>query len=317
MRVRSTIVAVLSAGLVFAALAGDAVAAEGVLIAPSRLAAPVRTALVADIQKARKAAPKAFDSVADLRKALPEIDAAKRGRLPSITPALKAIGKDALFPMLEELAVDSSLAASRAALTETAWLGWRVSLLEATGMLRDPRAEAVLTAILDSPQAEFAIMKASAEALGRLGTDTAAAKLIAASKGTGAKQTAVLAGMGECRRTIVADALAKAVAGHPDADTAKHVVRSLGNVGSAWAWKTPVIAASGEEAAVRKAAAAALVAAFVAYDGEVRKKAGEAILVVDDPSTPALLTAAKKGAPADLQTELADLAARFAKNPIR
>jgi HEAT repeat protein len=148
-----------------------------------------------------------------------------------------------------------------------------------------------------------------------VGTDSAASKLVALSK-AGPKQKAVLAGMGECRRTKVADALAKALASKPDDDTAKHVIKSLGNVGSAWAWKTPVVAASGEEAAVRKAAAQALVAAFVAYEGEARKGAASAILVVDDPSTPALIDAAKKKTPA-LSGELDALAARFANSPLR
>lgn len=311
--VRRAIVGILLAGLVLGALAGTAAAAEGVVIHPSRIPAGARATLIADIESAKSAHPSAFAAVVEVRKRLPELDANKRGRLPSITPLLKSLGAEGLFPMLAELAVD---APSRGDLTDTAWAAWRVGLLEAVGSVRDPRAEAALTAILESPETDFAVVKAAAEALGKVGTDGAASKLVALSKAAGPKQRAVLAGMGECRRTKVADALAKALASKPDDDTAKHVIKSLGNVGSAWAWKTPVVAASGEEAAVRKATAQALVAAFVAYEGEARKGAASAILIVDEPSTPALIAAAKKKTPA-LSGELDALAARFANSPLR
>lgn len=318
MRSKHALVTALCAGMFLSALgllAGEAMAAEGVLIGSGRLPAAARTTLVAEIQKARAATPAAFDKLDDLRKQLPEIDAAKRGRLAAMTPALKALGTDALLPMLEELAVESD---GRGSLTETAWLAWRVALLEAVGALRDPRSAAVLTAILESPQTELPIVQAAAEALGKLGTDAAAAKLSALAAVAGPKQAGVLAGMGECRRASIAGALAGAIAPLPaDGEAAKRILRSLGNVGSAWAWKTPVVAASGEEAATRKAAATALMGAFVASSGDVRRLAADAILVVDDPSTPALIAAARKGASAALHAELDALAARFAQSPIR
>jgi RNase P/RNase MRP subunit POP5 len=174
----------------------------------------------------------------------------------------------------------------------------------------------VLRAVVDGPESNFAVMKAAAEALGKVGTDSAAARLVALAKAAGPKQKAVLAGMGECRRTKVAEALAAALRGRPDEATAKLVLRSLGNVGSAWAWKTPVIAVSGEEAAVRSIAAKALVSAFVAYEGDARSDAASAILVVDDASTPALIAAAKQKATAEVRAELDKLAVRFANSPL-
>jgi HEAT repeat protein len=313
MSVRKAILGVLSAGLVLGALAGEASAAEGVVIHPSLIPAGARATLLADIESAKTAHPSAFVAVAEVRKQLPELDAKKRGRAAPVTPMLKSIGAPGLFPMLAELAVEAS---ARGDLTDSAWSAWRVGLLEAVGSIRDPRSEAVLTAILESPEADFAVVKAAAEALGKVGTDRAAAKLVAMSKAAGPKQKAILAGMGECRRTKTTEALAKALAARPDEETAKLVIRSLGNAGSAWAWKTPAIAVSGEEAAVRKLAAQALVDAFVAYEGEARKGASSAILVVADPSTPGLIEAAKKQKPA-LTSELDALAARFTKSPIR
>ena len=314
---RSFFVGLLSSALVFGALSAvssDAIAAEGVVIAPGRIPSAARAALIADIEAARRANPAPFVAVATVRQQLPELDANKRGRLAAVTPFLKSIGPEALFPMLAELAVD---APARGDLTDTAWAAWRIGLLEAVGTIRDPRSEAVMVAILESPETDFAVVKAAAEALGKVGTDGAAAKLVLFSKAAGPKQAAVLAGMGECRRTATTEALAKAIAAKPDEGTAKLVIRSLGNAGSSWAWKTPIIQVSGEEASVRRTAAKALVAAFVAYEGEARKAAEKSILVVDDPSTPALIEAAKRGASPGLTADLDALAARFAKNPIR
>lgn len=317
MSMRSFFVGVLSTALVFGALSaasGDAGAAEGVVIAPGRIPSTARAALLAEIDQARQANPAPFVAVATVRSQLAELDANKRGRLAALTPYLKSIGPEALFAMLAELAVD---APARGDLTDTAWAAWRIGLLEATGAIRDPRSEAVMIAILESPETDFAVVKAAAEALGKVGSDRAAAKLVLFSKAAGPKQAAILAGMGECRRTVTTEALAKALSSMTDAATAKLVIRSLGNAGSAWAWKTPIIQVSGEEAVVRKTAAKALISAFVTFEGEARKAAEKSILVVADPSTPALIEAAKKSASPALAAELDALSSRFAKSPIR
>lgn len=306
----------LSLGLAGAALCASpgSARADGVMIGLTALPAPERARLAAEIAKAKAAHPDAFLAVAKARAALPELDANKRGRMAQITPMLKALGPGALHAMLEQLAVEGG---GRGDLTGSAWLAWRVSLIEATGMLRDGRAAPVLAAILDSAETDFELVRAAAAALGRLGTDAAAAKLTAMAGARGPKQLAVLAGMGECRRLSAAKALAAAIGARPDPGAALHVVRSLGDVGSAWAWRTPIIAQSGEEVATRAEAARALVSAFAAYDGEVRRKAATAILVVDDPSTPALIQAARRGAAPDLAAALDALAQRFANSPLR
>lgn len=306
-------VAVAVAALSFGAAMGEA-RADGVLLGPGGLAPSERAALVADIQKARSATPAAFAAVADLRARLGELDAAKRGRFAPIGPMLKRIGPDGLLPMLEHVAIDSP---PRKGLTDTAWSAWRVGLLEAIGTLRDARSAPVLVAVLDGPETDFGVVRAAAAALGKLGTDAAAAKLVAMAKTAGPKQKAVLAGMGHCRRTVVAQVLAAAIAARPDEGTAEDVVRSLGDVGSAWAWDTPVVSASGERKAVQAIAAKALVEAFVAYGGKVRKTASNALMVVDDPSTPALAQAAKQGASAEVRAALDELVQRFANNPTR
>jgi HEAT repeat protein len=216
--------------------------------------------------------------------------------------------------MLELVAFDAPASATDAA-TDRERASVERDLVEAIGLLRDPRALPVLVAVLGR-ETEFASARTAAEALARLDSDEAAGALLAAlGKASGERATAILAGMGACHRASVARALAARLAAHPDDAVARHLVRSLGQVGNAWAWKT--LSERGDEAAARGAAAAALVTAFVEYGGEVRESAAKALLVVDDASTSALLEAARRGATGDVALALDDLARRVAQNPSR
>jgi hypothetical protein len=67
---------------------------------------------------------------------------------------------------------------------------------------------------------------------------------------------------------------------------------------------------------VRATAAAALVDAFV-REPSLRSEASNALMVVDAPSTPALVAAAKPFASSDTVAALDRLLARFAANPAR
>ena len=74
--------------------------------------------------------------------------------------------------------------------------------------------------------------------------------------------------MGHCRRLAVAERLAEVLAAEPDPATARAAARSLGDVGSLWAWRTPVVAVhAAEQEAIRLIAARALVAAVAARGG--------------------------------------------------
>jgi len=293
--------------------AASASAGEGVLIGPDKLPEKDRAALVAAVSTAKAEKASAFEAVARLREDMPALDAQKHGRFVPVAAILKGLGRDALLPMLNELAIDGQ---KRGEWNDSTWTAWRVGLLEAVGMLRDGRAAPVLVAVLDSSEESFDVVRAAASAFGKLGTDAAANKLVALAKTSGPKQKAVLAGMGDCRRTLVAEALAAALSGEKNAETAAIVARSLGNVGSSWAWKTPIVASSGEENAVRSAAAKALLGAYLHHEGETRDAIAKAILMVDHPSTPALIEAAKHGASDDGKRALDALAKKFSESPI-
>ena len=102
----------------------------------------------------------------------------------------------------------------------------------------------------------------------------------------------------------------------PEGQTAKILAHSLGDLGSAWAWKTPIVNASGEENGVRTIAAKALVASYLRYDGDARSAIGKAVLMVDHADTLVLIEAQKKGVRPEQQALLDELAARFQKSPL-
>ena len=81
----------------FAELAGSAPSRE------TTFSQSTQALLDREIAKARAAHPQAFLAVLELKKELPFLDAHKRGRLAPITQKLRAIGPDALFPMLAEI----------------------------------------------------------------------------------------------------------------------------------------------------------------------------------------------------------------------
>jgi hypothetical protein len=304
------------------AMAADA-RADGAVIAADALPKQTRATLVAEIANAKTRRPAAFARVASLRLKLAELDRDKRGRLAPISPVLKAMGGDALMPMLEEIALDAE---PRGALPATAWSAWRIGLLEAIGTLRDGRAAPVLEAIIadalqsDTP-ADFMVTRAAAQALAKLNSDGVAASLVAASQNAaGDTQRAIVAGMGHCRRVVVVERLAALLAGlrpgSAHADVAL-LARALGDAGNAWAWETPVVQSSGEGAAVRGRAAEALVAAYRLHaHPEVRRALREAILVVDAPGTDALIEGAKVGADAATVSALDALALALDASPL-
>jgi hypothetical protein len=228
------------------------------------------------------------------------------------------MGSDALMPMLEQIAMTAE---PRGTLNDSAWLSWRVSLLEAVGSLRIAKTLPVLQAVLEGPAADFLVKRAASQALAKLNSDIAASTLIALSASTSSTsvfdsaQRAVFAGMGHCRRTVVANHLAASMRAASRAD-AILLSRALGDVGNAWAWETPYVKSTGEEMATRSVAAEALIEAYVAHDhARTRKALTQAILVVDHPSTKTFIAQARAHSSANAQAALDVLEMRFDDSP--
>jgi hypothetical protein len=292
--------------------------ARGLAVDASELAAKTRSSLKTDVEQARAATPDLFRQVYDIAQRANEIDAGSRRPGAPLTMHFKVLGPRALMPMLEMLAFDGHAPAD---LTPTAQAALRVGLVEAVGIIRDSRAVPILARIA-LRERDVDMTRASADALGRIGTDDAFSALVTAldsadagTTGGGDRVLALLAGVGSSRRVDGTKLLARRLDAKPDAVTAKALVKSLGTAGNAWAWKT--LTNRTDEATVRETAARALVKAYVAYPGEVRTAALNAILVVDDAHTTALINEAKRTASADQAAALDELAAKVAKNPVR
>lgn len=312
-----TSIAILGLLVVGALGTGRVAANDAASVAAPVSAKPLdRAALSLRIDASRAKVPAAFAAVARVRAELPRLDAQKRGTLPVVTPRLSALGKDALLPMLERLVLDPDgdfTAAS--SISASARRAWRAGLLEAIGALREPSARDALAAFLDD--GDPLVVRAAAEAIGKIGDDDSVRLLLPRIAAAGPTQASIVSGVGACRRASIAKAVASLLATRPEQAVAKAAARALGDVGSSWAWATKKVPAVAEEHEVRAVAAAALVELFVSSKGEVRQAASNALMVVDDPSTPARIEAAKAGASIDTVAALDALAARFAKNPVR
>jgi hypothetical protein len=290
--------------------------AGGLLLASESLPETARKQLGQEIAAARESDPDAFARVHEVVKRAEKLDARKRGRLAPMSPMLNRMGESALWPMVELIAFDAN-GVDADVTTASARLALHIGLIEASGRLRDERLAPVWNAILDGPESRLKVVRSAVEALARLDTDAAAQKLVWLSKTDGVRGEAALAAMGNCRRRKVAKRLAEALDSARDPLQAKRIVQSLGDVGNAWAWRTPSAKAKSEEGAVRWIAAEALIQAYVTFKGEVRQAASNALLVVDAPVTSTLIEAARQGGSAERVKSLEKLAERFTRNPTR
>lgn len=302
-------------GMMIAALvmAASSAHAGGLLLDASALPDEVRAAFSEEIAKAKAADPAAFAAVRQVAERIDTYDRQKRGRMAPISAMLKHVGARAVWPAVELLAFDAPPASQR----PSARLALEVGLIEVAGGQRDARLMPLWTAISSSGESRVNVLRAALGAMARLETDDAAQKLVALSRTDGPAQLAALGAMGHCRRLTVARALAEHLEAQPADAVARQVISSLADAGNAWAWRTPSVKARSEEGAVRRVAAQALVRAFVAYSGEVRQAASNALLVVDAPETAALIAEARKAATEENAAALDALDARLAKNPLR
>jgi len=297
--------------LVLSLTVASAASANGLVLPSSAFSSEDKEALVASVEKARAESLKAFQSVETIVRQMPSLDAKKRGRYAPITQTMRLLGKDLLFPALEVLA----LRAPSVEMNASAALSLKMGLIESVGELKDARAVPVLKAILQSAQAEKEVYRSAGEALGRMGTDEAAATLISLSRGTSTRAQAVLSGMGTCRRLDVVQRLAQSLEGQSNTVSAVSVIKSLGEVGNSWAWRLEPSRAS--ETQVRNSAAQALVQAFVKGDSTVRQAASNALMVIDAPATLQYVQVATMNVDDRTKEDLQRHQKRFENNPVR
>jgi len=257
------------------------------LLCPTLGATPLElSTLRKQISQARAKQPTTFRAVAGLRSRLPSIAARQRGRLVTVVLPLRSLGPAALLPML------ASLDQPRGALTSRAWRGWRVSLLEAVGSLRDARSRPLLEAILSRAAEDPVVWRGAARALARLGDERALKTLLGLTKDR-ARLHLLVPALGECRRLRCTRALAELLRQTEDRALAARALAALGQTGNAWAWKTPAVARSGEGEATRRTAVEALVEAYPTLDASARDTAVKAVALVGHPRTGAIIAAAR------------------------
>jgi hypothetical protein len=268
------------------------------------------------IARARKETPGAFARVDSAVSRVGLLDARKRGTLAPVSPLFRELGPDALWPMVERLAFPSEQAQGME--QDSARLALAVGLMEALGELRDARLVPLWKDLLETgADTRAPVLRAAAGALARMETLEAAQTLIAVSRQGGPRGEAAQEKLGECRRLVAARALADALAARPGPEEARRLARSLGDAGSAWAWKTSGASARSEEGAVRRTAAEALVRAYLHYTGDVRRALSNAVLRVDAPETASLIDEARLRANESGLAALDALAERLRHNPLR
>jgi hypothetical protein len=276
-----------------------------------QLPAQELAALRREVAHARARDARPFSEVAKIVTLAPELNAAARARRAPIALYIAKLGPSALLPLLELLAIDPPRG-----LPEKSAQTMRQELIEAVGLLRNPRALRVLSPILEDAAEDIETTRAAAEAIARVGTDVAADELVAAlATSTEDRARAVVSGMGECRRLRVIQAVAERLRTTTDEATARAAIRTLGRAGNAWVW--PTIRDRAEELPIRETAARALVEAFIRHEGDVRTAASNALMVVDARETTALIAEAKRTAGPEAANALDALASRFANNPAR
>lgn len=281
-----------------------------------------RTTLARAIDVDRAAHPELYAALRHVHGLQPEVYKQRRNPVPSVGPELRRLGAEALLPMLDALAFHAP--AFDRVTTELERTVLVVGLLDAVGVLRDPRSGAVVRAVFEAmpPGARSGasapdprVIAAAAEALGKLCGEPELATLLGHAKASDPLQSASIRGLGECRTVESASRLASLLAAASESD-ARLLASALSIVGSRFAWQASGPAAAPQGLIVRGVAARALVAAFVRRPA-LRARAGAALQAVAHPDTVALLDEARGGADADTAVAIDRLLRDLARSATR
>ena len=282
---RSRWTAALLVGMAFGLFAIDA-HADGVLLAPSKLEAPVRSKLATGISRARKSHPVAFQKIRNLRGHRPEAYRHFRSQEPNVLPELQALGPGAGWALLDAIAFDPL---EKGNATDAEWNAVREGLLFALGELRMPEASPVLRKIFASSAGDFGALRGAAVGLGKLGGDVERTVLFAALRQGGLERDAALWGLRYVRRPDVVDAVSPLLSGTSE-DTVRLAARTLGYVGSSWAWRTGKAGHAADEMPIRTKCAEALLDVYLRYDGAVREQITRSLAMVAHPNVQGMIS---------------------------
>ncbi|MBL8602035.1 MAG: hypothetical protein JNK72_08930 [Myxococcales bacterium] len=271
-------------GLALSLLAGAATADP--LLGAGAMAPTLERALQSQMRADRRAHPQAWQAVSSLQGIRPGVYRATRLQRPSVSRELRALGPDALLPMLDALAgagFGGALSpAEREALT--------VGMLEAVGVLRDPRALPVLSAAYERASGPT-MLRAAARGLAMSGDPAALARVQrGASEGELAQRATSLAALGVSPNPAVTPWLVARLAA-PEPALVEAAAAALGERHSAWA-----ATARRQNDPDRALVARSLVASFLRADPAHERALQTAVLAVGGAETLAAIDALNTGA---------------------
>lgn len=286
---------------------------RGLAVSPGELEPAASRNLGRQIELARAEHPEIFEAVAEIVAGYPvELGPPDRSGKVRIEPHLMALGPDALYPMLEVLAVREPPNVPK---SESTLVDLQIGVLYAVGTLRDPRAEQVLRAVVLKPRLDQRVRDVAAVALSRLPTDVALGALsgILEDRDDVGAARAAYKGLGRVRRLEAVETLARAGRTRLDNETAAVLARALGDAGSASVWE---IVDDGvresEEREAREIAVESVFYLFETYDDpEVRSAVERAVCIIDHESTLSRIAALREKASPDLQRNLDVLEDRY------
>ena len=308
MRRIKTVLAIAAFGAALSLHAGAAHAADGMAAQPSQIAQDARASLAKDIEAFKLAHPEAFEALRNVQGHKPEVYQKARNPIPVVGRELRRLGPSALLPMLEALAFQ---APARAGATDQEWTALTVGMLEAVGVIRDPRSGPVLRAIFEGGKANAEVLRAAAVGMGQLCGDAELSVLIKRSAAGDALRAPAITGLSNCRREGSAKHLAGLLRAAKDEASGELLGKALGRVASSWAWKAMGSASEKEGTAVRELAAKALVDGFVRFGGAARSEIGRALLMTEHKAASELLARARPSVDASTAAEIDALSVKL------
>jgi len=291
------------AALVGTLLVSGSAKADGLLVKTAAISPAAQKALSAEIAAAKAKDSKYFDAIGKAE--LKGIDPATYGQfrlpVPMVGRELRAMKKDGLLPMLEAIAFK---APARGSHTDAEWEALKAGLVDAVGVLADPKAGPVLRAVFDSRASSGPVTRAAAEAVGVLCADDDLKLLQKRAVKSDVIFLDAVAGLGKCQRPEAATTLATLLA-QASGDQATKIAEALGQVGSDTVWQSRIAKAS-DKAAMEKSAkqtkdiaAKALAKAYPSHGDDTRVRIKFAMRLVKHPEMVKLVLAERPGAKAD------------------
>ena len=271
-----------------AALIGTVSEAEasGIVVDASALQPAQRSSLETEIANHRDQFPEVHEAVFNVQSVHPHVYKHFRNAIPMAGRELRALGAEALLPMLDALAFN---APDRNGLEDHEWEAYQTGLLEAVGLLGDARSIPVLESAFEQRAGSDAVAVAAATALGRVG---AFDSLRSRSGEKDPLRAAAIQGLGQVRSVDSVKLLSDLLGTAKTAADTDEIAKALGNASSSWAWKAMGPEAEADGDVARELAARAMMKSFTQQPAS-RATLKRTIVMTEHPVTLKLISDAR------------------------